>query len=1558
MKATICSLGVAGLALWISPVAMADVNDLSGGAMITHYEAAIAFSSDPPAEGWCGAYSAHAISHSAQEVVRIDGPGEYVWYVLAAWDEPKVWSGTEFGFGSYPGDIFSIYSYGPCYPVTGIELPTPGWPGPNEGTAIVVLETNYWTGNWKQVYYFTGYAYANVGIIPIDVDPITDFVGFTNCDQNPQLFPVLPNSGTSIFRGGMGFNTEGYRAAPAGLLSVCCVGTACFILTQSECADLSGEWHSEWEDCDPDPCDNTMVTLWLLDHESAPIPGSQFYVDGALVAQGGSIELAPGSHAITLYPGLRDSLQTSYLYRTDDLMVGMDSAQVESYVWKRSYLAVDLVDQTQMRIQYSQWRPEGSEPSALAAGDSAYLPVTEDPETPDLGGEFAHGYRVNLYPGINGHSQMLQLSRLEQSELPATGTAAVHTWKSGLGTLHVVDSTEAELPSSSFSLSYGLGTGPTGTGVHLPVTEDAGMSAPGGHFAAGYAIDVRPSEAHPFTSFTFELDSTYTFAPEFVVASGVECGLRLNLPAACCLETGVCAITSQSGCDDLGGTWYGDQPLCDPNPCPVPTVPQIGAGTWIAPEPWHNWVGNEGEAGVPIQVQIPEQYGEIEHVEFYVSFDQGATWELIADDQDGYEPALGPDSTVAMTGCGWSTSYAVPESTSAGPIQFKSVAYPDSGTVYEVVRECNYDPLPPSLGTVSLEDFQVIDREGLGFDVDPHGMVVSRIIVHRAPMEEVFTKGIPGISQQSHSQYHCAPTAAAQCLKYFESGGDTLVGGGLAPDGLVDALAAYMSTGSSTGTLPSNWVSGMGQWLEAYGDGYTVRYYCHYNCEGGGSTWTEADWRRVRNELELCRDVLLGVFWDGGGAHALTLNSIVYPALPSGRIVVGFKDPWTGEDASGELDPETGYLANMTGGRGRSSGQIGVTMLVSPTEHEVYAGGPGEPVYDGLPSGGPPYHIEIPVPEVGLWFVHVTLVNESGHAHRMTNIIEREVPAPAACCLETGVCAITSQSGCDDLGGTWYGDQPLCDPNPCPVPTVPQIGAGTWIAPEPWHNWVGNEGEAGVPIQVQIPEQYGEIEHVEFYVSFDQGATWELIADDQDGYEPALGPDSTVAMTGCGWSTSYAVPESTSAGPIQFKSVAYPDSGTVYEVVRECNYDPLPPSLGTVSLEDFQVIDREGLGFDVDPHGMVVSRIIVHRAPMEEVFTKGIPGISQQSHSQYHCAPTAAAQCLKYFESGGDTLVGGGLAPDGLVDALAAYMSTGSSTGTLPSNWVSGMGQWLEAYGDGYTVRYYCHYNCEGGGSTWTEADWRRVRNELELCRDVLLGVFWDGGGAHALTLNSIVYPALPSGRIVVGFKDPWTGEDASGELDPETGYLANMTGGRGRSSGQIGVTMLVSPTEHEVYAGGPGEPVYDGLPSGGPPYHIEIPVPEVGLWFVHVTLVNESGHAHRMTNIIERLDTSSVGTADGVPLTFALQAGAPNPFHARTTIAYAVPQPTELSLKIYDVTGRTVRTLVAGAVAAGRYEIEWDGSDGAGHGVGSGIYYVRMRTPGFESTRRITVLR
>ncbi len=94
------------------------------------------------------------------------------------------------------------------------------------------------------------------------------------------------------------------------------------------------------------------------------------------------------------------------------------------------------------------------------------------------------------------------------------------------------------------------------------------------------------------------------------------------------------------------------------------------------------------------------------------------------------------------------------------------------------------------------------------------------------------------------------------------------------------------------------------------------------------------------------------------------------------------------------------------------------------------------------------------------------------------------------------------------------------------------------------------------------------------------------------------------------------------------------------------------------------------------------------------------------------------------------------------------------------------------------------------------------------------------------------------------------------------------------------------------------------------------------------------------------------------LPITFALDQNYPNPFNPTTTIRFALPNDSKVSLKIYDVLGREVRTLINSDVAAGTNKVEWNGKNGVGQQVASGMYIYRIEAGSFIATKKMMLLK
>jgi hypothetical protein len=108
----------------------------------------------------------------------------------------------------------------------------------------------------------------------------------------------------------------------------------------------------------------------------------------------------------------------------------------------------------------------------------------------------------------------------------------------------------------------------------------------------------------------------------------------------------------------------------------------------------------------------------------------------------------------------------------------------------------------------------------------------------------------------------------------------------------------------------------------------------------------------------------------------------------------------------------------------------------------------------------------------------------------------------------------------------------------------------------------------------------------------------------------------------------------------------------------------------------------------------------------------------------------------------------------------------------------------------------------------------------------------------------------------------------------------------------------------------------------------------------------------------VSRIDASGFA---GRPLSqpLSMRAPFPNPAKASASISFELARSAPVDVDVLDLSGRVVRTILEGNVRPfGRSQVEWDTADDDGRRVPSGIYFVRVRAPGLESTQRIAVVR
>jgi C1A family cysteine protease len=98
--------------------------------------------------------------------------------------------------------------------------------------------------------------------------------------------------------------------------------------------------------------------------------------------------------------------------------------------------------------------------------------------------------------------------------------------------------------------------------------------------------------------------------------------------------------------------------------------------------------------------------------------------------------------------------------------------------------------------------------------------------------------------------------------------------------------------------------------------------------------------------------------------------------------------------------------------------------------------------------------------------------------------------------------------------------------------------------------------------------------------------------------------------------------------------------------------------------------------------------------------------------------------------------------------------------------------------------------------------------------------------------------------------------------------------------------------------------------------------------------------------------------TEEEKEFTFSLAQNFPNPFNPNTSIQFSLPVSGRVSLKIYNLSGQEVRTLIDEDKRKGEYEVLWDGKDNSGKNVASGIYFYHIRAKNFAETKKMVLLK
>lgn len=123
------------------------------------------------------------------------------------------------------------------------------------------------------------------------------------------------------------------------------------------------------------------------------------------------------------------------------------------------------------------------------------------------------------------------------------------------------------------------------------------------------------------------------------------------------------------------------------------------------------------------------------------------------------------------------------------------------------------------------------------------------------------------------------------------------------------------------------------------------------------------------------------------------------------------------------------------------------------------------------------------------------------------------------------------------------------------------------------------------------------------------------------------------------------------------------------------------------------------------------------------------------------------------------------------------------------------------------------------------------------------------------------------------------------------------------------------------------------------------------GAWYYRLKQIDLDATVHYTDAIL--VDILAGVKDDNQPLRFSLEQNFPNPFNPSTTIRYSISSAELVSLKVYNIIGQEVATLVNEVKQAGRYAITWNAS-----GMASGVYYYKLKSGKSVETHKLVLLK
>lgn len=314
--------------------------------------------------------------------------------------------------------------------------------------------------------------------------------------------------------------------------------------------------------------------------------------------------------AVSWHPG-QAPLPLHLIRTLEENEVGAGTTEI-AFAWITSQVQIRVRDQFGADIMGSELQllSVAGQTLTMPTGSLITLPVTDESVYPELTGLDRDGYRINLWPGMNGTAQYAlgtgrsYLSRVDGNNEVGAGTSAlVFEWLQHTCFLRVVDAQSQSVAGSSIGLPAPFPSGYVpGTLLTLPITDNATYSMVAGLYANGYPIVVGPGDVAPATgTFEFEVLAGGGLRPgSFVIAGNsyslaceqnrppvADAGPNRTIASSAQPQTTIVGIANDADMDLITYRWLrgssillGSTPVASTGAAPLDlgTVPPLGVG--------------------------------------------------------------------------------------------------------------------------------------------------------------------------------------------------------------------------------------------------------------------------------------------------------------------------------------------------------------------------------------------------------------------------------------------------------------------------------------------------------------------------------------------------------------------------------------------------------------------------------------------------------------------------------------------------------------------------------------------------------------------------------------------------------------------------------------------------------------------------------------------------------------------------------------------------------------------------------------------------------------------